>query len=294
MVEFAEKLRGIVREQLGLAQSGTHIIRILGGGDTYAVVENLHFHPAPELFIQVSGMSHMKTVRDGVWCAPGEIMLIPPGVPHYEQVVPQEGCFRNIVVAFGRRTVSMHEAREGMERLPRIVAVEQFFSDDVGRLCACLDMIAEWRQRDQSLRGVAVQGLLMSFFGLLLDNMENLSSQQRDVPLKVVQCRRMVTEHLANPDLNVKWLAKRIVCAPDYLSHIFHEETGDKLTHYINDKRIEFACSLLENSTMNIGQVAYACGYRDPGYMTRQFQRRNGCTPRAYRKGMMPGMSTDL
>jgi AraC-like DNA-binding protein len=285
MSGFSQRLIGVLKKQLELAESGALVLQVLGGEDAYASHERCHFHPTAELFIQELGVSCMRMVRNRVRCRAGEIMLVPRGIPHDERVEVIDGRFQNLVVAFGRRTISIHEARDGRRGQPRIVDMEQFISDDVGRLCGYLDMISEWRQRDAGLCASGQQGLLVAFFSLLLDTIRSPESRQRDESPKVAQCRRMVSEHLVSPELSVKWLAKRIACAPDYLSNRFHRETGVKLTHHINDKRIAFARSLLEESLLNIEQVAYACGYRDPGYMTRQFRRRIGCTPRAYRKG---------
>jgi AraC-like DNA-binding protein len=283
MAALSQNLVDIVERQLALAETGELVLHILGGADSYASVEGHHFHPAAELFIQLSGVSCMQNAQNRVRCYAGECMLVPRGIPHDERVGRDDRPFRNVVLAFGRRTLSIHEAQEGRRARPGIVDVEQFISDDVGRLCGYLDAISEWRRRDAGLSGTAQQGLLMAFFALLLDNVRSPESRQRGESLKVVQCRRMVSEHLVNSDLSVKWLAQRIACAPDYLSTLFRRETGFRLTRYINDKRIAFAVSLLEGSVLNIEQVAYACGYRDPGYMTRQFRQRNDCTPRAYR-----------
>ncbi len=272
--------------QLNRAEAGDLVVRILGGEAIYRAVEDRHFHPTPELFIQVAGTSRMDAVKKTSRSDEGDILIVPKGVPHREWIDLPGAPFRNVVVAFGRRTLLIHEAREGATGNPMIFALEQFISEDVGRLCGCLDMAAEWCQRDPGLRESATRGLMIAFFSLLLDNIQSTTMHQRDESFKVAQCRRMVSEHLTNPELNVQWLAARIACAPDYLSHLFRQETGDKLTQYINDKRIAFACLLLDDSSLNIAQVAYACGYRDPGYMTRQFQRREGCTPRVYRKGV--------
>lgn len=43
----------------------------------------------------------------------------------------------------------------------------------------------------------------------------------------------------------------------------FKRETGQTFTEYLNEKRIEPACELLENKEMNINEVGQAVGIPD-------------------------------
>ena len=105
-----------------------------------------------------------------------------------------------------------------------------------------------------------------------------------DWGFKILQCHRLVHQHLSNPELNVRLLAQWIACSPDYLSHCFHTETGITLTRFINSRRIQQAQTLLDSSTLNISEIAHACGYTDAGYFTRLFKRIADTTPLEYRK----------
>lgn len=126
------------------------------------------------------------------------------------------------------------------------------------------------------------------FLAKMLDLIDRSPEVVRNESMKIRQCRRMISEHLSNPDMNVRTLAKWIGCSADYLSHIFHLETGMTITQHLNNKRIMFARSLLKESSLNVSEIAHACGYSDPGYMTRQFKRRTGKTPREYRHTQIP------
>ncbi|MFA6292757.1 MAG: helix-turn-helix transcriptional regulator, partial [Victivallales bacterium] len=97
-------------------------------------------------------------------------------------------------------------------------------------------------------------------------------------------CRTIVAGSMTDPSLNVKKIAELIKCSPDYLSHAFHLETGMKLTEYINQQRTEMAKELIKSSLLSVKEIAWACGYSDPGYLTRVFRRRVGVSPRSYRK----------
>jgi YesN/AraC family two-component response regulator len=281
---FLKQLESIINNQIHLIDTKKHILHIPQSGDAYIAGNKWHFHPTPELFIQVSGVSCMQSTSETILCHSEEILLIPKTISHYEQVQPDKNKFRNIVIAFGRETISFHEAIQGSTKYPVITELEQFISYNVAEIYHYLDTIVMLQQNISPYINNAIRGLLLTVFSLLLNDIQNPAMHQRNESYKIAHCRRMISEHLTNPELNVIWLANHISCAPDYLSHLFHIETGCRLTQHINDKRIDFAEELLADSSLNIAEIARACGYQDPGYMTRQFKKRNGKSPRNYRK----------
>jgi AraC-like DNA-binding protein len=81
----------------------------------------------------------------------------------------------------------------------------------------------------------------------------------------------------------VQHIAELLGCSADYLSHLFHVETKERLTHYIQRIRIEGAILALETTSLNISEIAYAGGFADPAYFTRIFKQHKGFTPQEYR-----------
>ncbi len=281
---FLEQLKNIISNQLNLIENRKYILHIPQSGDAYIADNRWHFHPTAELFIQISGISKMFFTKEKILSHKNEMLLIPKTISHYEEVKPEKYAFNNIVIAFGRQTISIHSATEGEHCLPHIKELEQFTSHDVASIYHYLDTVVTLQNNNSPNTKNAIRGLLLTVLSLLLNSIENPSTHQRNESYKVTQCRRLVSEYLSNPSLNVMWLAKQITCSPDYLSSIFNKETGHSLIEHINDKRIDFAKELLANSYLNIAEIAQACGYNDPGYMTRQFKKRNKESPRSYRK----------
>lgn len=252
--------------------------------DQFKPHPEMHFHPQPELFLQLSGTSIMQLPAETLYCKSGAAMLIPRGMPHDEKIKATREPFRNLVISFGRRTITVHEARDKGHPAPRIHQVEQFASNDVARLCGYLDDMSLFRMSGEKKNATAIAGLLAAHLTSLLQLINDPGQVRRQESTHIIECRRLVSEHLTNSELNVKWLAVKIKYSADYLSHRFHHETGIPLSEYINQKRITLACELLEKTTLNIAEIALACGYNDPGYMSRQFKQRFGIPPRARRK----------
>lgn len=197
---FSQELQDVLSRQVKRIEARKHVLRIPRAGDAYLADDHWHFHPTAELFIQVSGISRMQFSDETIRCLPNQILLIPKGISHHEEVLERKGKFKNIVVAFGRQTISLHESGPGTENDPKIFRLEQIASDNVADLCGYLDAIVEWKHRKLQLRDTAMRGLLLAFFSLLLFNLQSLSSQRRKESFKVLHCRQMVSEHLSNPD----------------------------------------------------------------------------------------------
>lgn len=280
---FEAGVRDLLARHLRAAETGALPLHIPREENLYSSHEERHFHPVPELFIQSAGISVMRFPRQTVKCAPGEMLLIPPGVPHVERIQRVAGCFLNHVVMFGERTVTIHEALPHRRGHPTVRRMQQFAVSDSTLVHGYLTDICRAHRESCPNAAAATRGLMMAFLAKMLDLVEKSPELVRNESMKIRQCRRMITEHLSNPAMNVRTLAEWIGCSADYLSHIFHRETGVTITHHLNNKRIMFARNLLKDSSLNISEIAHVCGYRDPGYMTRQFKRRTGTTPREYR-----------
>jgi AraC-like DNA-binding protein len=59
---------------------------------------------------------------------------------------------------------------------------------------------------------------------------------------------------------------------------------GLSLGDYILRSRMNRACALLGDSTMNVSEVAAACGFGSLYSFSRAFKKRRGLSPSAFRK----------
>jgi len=69
-----------------------------------------------------------------------------------------------------------------------------------------------------------------------------------------------------------------------YLSSAFFKQAGVTFTEYLNQVRIQEACSLLENTAIPISMAADMTGYSSPGYFSRTFKKYQKCSPSEYRR----------
>jgi len=87
-----------------------------------------------------------------------------------------------------------------------------------------------------------------------------------------------------NNNLTLRNIADYFTFSPNYLGHIFKEQTGKNYSEYVVDMRMEKAGQLLKRSSIKIYEVADMVGYRYLPYFSRQFKETYGMTPNEYRR----------
>lgn len=255
------------------------------------------FHVYPELFLQISGITRFSLPAEQFTLGPGESCIIPRLLPHAERVGPAGGSkFRNLVMMISAEGFSFHFAGESPVRAhsPVVREAERYEDLRSSRVADMLDEIVELSLRAGTAPGrnasgrIVSEALRHSFLGLLYGLVVMLRESSPIVGKghpTIVTTRKQIAIYLSDPELSVSTLAEWSGCSADYLSYLFHRETGETLIAYINRKRISMAQSLLANGGLNVSEIAWACGFSDPAYFCRVFRKYTGTTPGGYRSG---------
>ncbi|EDP68351.1 hypothetical protein CAT7_09925 [Carnobacterium sp. AT7] len=67
-----------------------------------------------------------------------------------------------------------------------------------------------------------------------------------------------------------------------YLSKRFKVETGQTITHFIQDARINHSKQLIKDNDLSITDIALKVGFENSNYFCTVFKKRTGVTPRHY------------
>ncbi|WP_081444828.1 helix-turn-helix domain-containing protein [Blastopirellula marina] len=67
-------------------------------------------------------------------------------------------------------------------------------------------------------------------------------------------------------------------------THIFRRLTGQTWLNYVQRKRVDHACQLLEESDRTIASIAFECGFGELSTFYRAFRKIRGVTPKVWRK----------
>jgi AraC-like DNA-binding protein len=247
-------------------------------------LRGMHYHYRPEVFLQIDGRTDFRFPREQFEVSAGDIAIVPAGVPHREIVYPDgEHPFRNLVVGFYNNTLSLHFAFEAAPQRPDIEAIEFFDAPNLELFLTLTNGLVHTYPMQAPARDAVLKGLLLGLLGLLRNIVETGSGNLNNDVGKVFQAKCLVREQFSNPDLSVQDIAVALGCSADYLSHLFHTETKERLTHYIQRIRIEGATLALGTTALTISEIAYASGFADPAYFARVFKQHKNIAPQEFR-----------
>jgi AraC family transcriptional regulator, arabinose operon regulatory protein len=99
---------------------------------------------------------------------------------------------------------------------------------------------------------------------------------------RVAQVLRRLSENPAHRH-DLAELATDVHLSPSRLRHLYKRERGESIVQTLLALRLRQAALLLELTAKRVGEVAYETGFGSPAYFTRQFTRRYGLSPTAYR-----------
>ena len=99
---------------------------------------------------------------------------------------------------------------------------------------------------------------------------------------RVQKIKQYINEHYAK-QLNLSDLADMAGMTPTAFSRFFRVRSGRTLSDYINDIRLGAAARLLVDSTKNISEICYECGFNNLSNFNRTFKARRGISPREFR-----------
>lgn len=142
---------------------------------------------------------------------------------------------------------------------------------------------------------------LASTIGTRIENTTSLAKLEQ-MPNDICHKYCLLVKNYANPDyskltrdviayikfhldeyLSLSQIATQFNKNPSALSNLFSKETGQSLTTFIQQTRIQEAIRLFNTTDMSISEVALAVGYQDFSYFSKVFSKIVGTSPREYK-----------
>lgn len=100
--------------------------------------------------------------------------------------------------------------------------------------------------------------------------------------LKLIENR----EHILNPELSLKDIAKKLASNELYISQAINKLAGKNFNRFLNEYRIEEARNLLtnpKNKGKNMEEIAQMSGFTNANTFFRQFKEQTGLTPTQFK-----------
>lgn len=121
----------------------------------------------------------------------------------------------------------------------------------------------------------------------VLERIRRVSGCSANERPEIRQAKAYILKHL-DEELNVADLSRRLDLSPNYLSLLFRQQTGQRLSEYIQQCRMEEAKRLLRETTLKVYETAAKVGYKDTSYFCKVFKEYAGMTVSDYRGSSQP------
>lgn len=223
----------------------------------------------------------------------GEVVLIPPGVPHCwyfdGKQCDRAGHIANITLMFSQellgRVANFPELSECVERVRNCKDAVAFTAPATAKIIA---LLKEMREMAQSERiGCVVR--LLAVLGGENDYRVVGAYRNMDKAQKRMDRIRIYIICNYNKHISVSGIARFAGMNKSAFCVFFKKMTGKTFVRYLNEYRVELACRLLAKGEMTVAEICYSTGFGDVPYFHRTFKRITGTTPGSYNKKACQG-----
>ena len=126
-----------------------------------------------------------------------------------------------------------------------------------------------------------VQQVTMGLLFMQLMNHTDMLEIESTEQTAIVSVLRYIEEQYQNGSLTE--IAARLHYDLHFLSRLIKESTGKTYTALVQEKRLQQAAWLLENTDRNVDEIAVSVGYENVSYFHRLFFAQYGLSPKKFR-----------
>lgn len=101
---------------------------------------------------------------------------------------------------------------------------------------------------------------------------------------RLVELAREYVEEHYYENLMLADVAEKVGISPGYLSTLFQKQIAKGFVDYLNEVRIEHACTYLRQNLLKTYEIAYRVGFKDEKYFSKVFKKIRGQSPSEYRR----------
>ena len=250
----------------------------------------LHYHPEHEIVYIQKGQGNLFLADVEEDFSSGDVFFIRGSIPH---------LFEDAAMHTGKRlpsrvTVIQYRQNlfERMYPLPEFAQVSRLES----MIGYGIKMQAGPKLR-QMLGGLEEQSGLLLFNGLIallheiiherdhrfLGLTGKTSSSNHVSYLRLQKMHAFLSKYFYR-EISIEEVASLLHMSKTSFCRFLKRETGKTFSEHLNYYRVGHACSLLRNSTENVMEICYSCGYNNAAHFFRQFKKYKEVAPLEYRK----------
>jgi len=241
-------------------------------------------HPHHEFCQLLSGRCCLSFKHQTSELEPGDIVVIAGNVPHAETVCRSNDGYRLawwVLNDDPMLHVRRHRNKRGydVEYVVRLTSLSSYGKERLDVLRELAASSIHQRPPIDALReamlSVAVElyRQVLKGGGTPLDARAELAHRITD----------FVRAHSGQP-LTLADVAKAFHMSPNYLTSLYHSQTGVPLGRFIKTERILLAQRMLRQQDASVKSVGLGLGFSDPFTFSRAFKRITGFAPRTWKR----------
>ena len=100
---------------------------------------------------------------------------------------------------------------------------------------------------------------------------------------RILKVKEYINEHYAEP-LTLEMMADLVGMSPSSFSRFFRQHTARTFTGYLIDIRLGQAARELVDTSQNISEICYQCGFNNLSNFNLIFKAKRGMSPREFRQ----------
>ena len=256
-----------------------------------------HQHDFTELVIVHSGSGQHNTPAGSYNLGAGDVFIIAPGAEHsytglrnlrLSNLMYNEN---NLGLPLSRlRTVPGYHALFRLE--PHFSSGQGGFGgrlrlsrEELRSAERMLDRIEEEVRAQRPGYTFMALAILMELLGHVSRCYDSSRSASSQPLLRLGRAISHVESNFTG-DIPLEFLARTAHMSVNTLLRSFRRVVGHSPIAYQQILRVQLAADMLARSEMNLTEIAFACGYNDSNYFSRQFRKHTGKSPREFRRSL--------
>jgi AraC-like DNA-binding protein len=240
--------------------------------------EGWNWHPQPltdfDLWYALAGSGEMRIRGQTYPIRKGSCFLVRPGdIPEATQFLDD----RLQVIFIHFQCANMRDNSPSADFIPnRHTVITETYSFEM-----LLNRIMELEERNAEWKDLEFDLIMKQLF-LQLYRQQSAIEENNRWESKHGRLLSRIISHIKDvPGYRISHseLAEKVSMSPEYLNKLFKRYTGKSLKHFMIEARLERALHLLQETSMNVSQVAEALGYGNIYLFSRQFKEQYGRPP---------------
>jgi len=233
------------------------------------------------VFWALAGKGRVASEGKEVQVRTGDLISLRPGKPHEYQSDPRDPWEIVWVHFDGQLAAAFVDKIRGFGEVRTVLGLDDEIRD---RWLELVIAHAAHGPGFEIRANTALYGLLGLIIHRLLLKTRIPSVEKR---VDVHRLQNHIHHHLDKP-ITLGELARQAGLSVPHFNRVFRKLFQVSPMHYVLQKRIARACTLLTETSMPVKQISRAVSYDDPYYFSRLFRKMMGISPSEYRRKKQP------